>query len=646
MEQQLYLHNKVAYDKVMAAFKTSQRTCICHPTGTGKSYIVAAVCQHFNRVLILAPNIFVLKQQEEVLKWHSSVTYMTYAWLMLNYCNIQHKYDLIVLDEFHRVGADEWGAAVNLLLESQSQAKVLGTSATPIRYLDNERDMAQELFNNNIASTLTIAEAWSQNILPIPHYVRGLFQWDETISEAKRRINYNPIFDDEEKHRRLSRLNNKQLEWELCFGMSTILSKHIDKKAKRVIIFCAHVESLNVLQQEVIKWFHNAGFAIASINTMHSNLSEKEQQKQMKQFTNNSRKGLKLMFSINMLNEGIHIPRVDAVMMLRTTSSHIIYTQQMGRCLTAANTKNPVILDLVDNITTTTAIKEIREEFEKQEKIQAEKKKRVPRIFEVIDYTLDVKNLIEKLAPHRSKRIITFEEHLKIVMEFCRANGHLPIKGGNEATASWAWLRKHYGDTPDVKSLKEQYSKLNNIDNFKKIYIDYILQNHKLPVPGSKDFEERRIGMKWSHFRNQLINDPEIQKLRNQYSVKQRKLTESIECVKKFCEEHDRTPLLADGAIFKEWRKLVFGEHKEDSRILELRETYQKITRRRGDKDAQKRLKPIFDFLKKKRRLPCTKNSEERRMYYQLYGLQHRGAKNPTEKKLLDLVKNLRQKSR
>ena len=51
MRTQLYNHNKTAYEKVMRAFETSRMTCVCHPTGTGKSYIVAAVSEHFKKVL-------------------------------------------------------------------------------------------------------------------------------------------------------------------------------------------------------------------------------------------------------------------------------------------------------------------------------------------------------------------------------------------------------------------------------------------------------------------------------------------------------------------------------------------------------------------------------------------------------------------
>ena len=185
MRTQLFSHNKTAYQKVMRAFEAADRTCVVHPTGTGKSYLIAAVSESFNRVLILGPNTFVLDQVHSVLKWRKrGVEYMTYQTLNLTE-NPHTDYDLICLDEFHRTGAPEWGAAVDRLLELNTEAKVFGTTATHIRYLDNERNMADELFQGNIASHITIAEAWNQNILPIPRYVSGLFRWDKTVSEAQ-----------------------------------------------------------------------------------------------------------------------------------------------------------------------------------------------------------------------------------------------------------------------------------------------------------------------------------------------------------------------------------------------------------------------------------------------------------------------------
>ena len=58
---------------------------------------------------------------------------------------------------------------------------------------------------------------------------------------------------------------------------------------------------------------------------------------------------LKLLFCIDMLNEGVHVEGISGVILFRPTISPIIYKQQIGRALTAGDTAAPLILDVVNN---------------------------------------------------------------------------------------------------------------------------------------------------------------------------------------------------------------------------------------------------------------------------------------------------------
>ena len=109
----LFPHNQKAYEAVMNAFAVQDRAAVVHATGTGKSYIGAAVAEHFSNVLIIAPVAFILNEHRKVHK--NNVTFATYAKLLLNYEEIGIGFDLIILDEFHRAGAEGWGAAVNVI---------------------------------------------------------------------------------------------------------------------------------------------------------------------------------------------------------------------------------------------------------------------------------------------------------------------------------------------------------------------------------------------------------------------------------------------------------------------------------------------------------------------------------------------------
>ena len=615
MRTQLYQHNKTAYQNVMKAFETSDRTCVVHPTGTGKSYLIAAVSESYQKVLILGPNIFVLDQVHDVLKWRKrGVEYMTYTTLMLTE-NPHTDYDLICLDEFHRAGAQEWGTAVDRLLELNKQAKVFGTTATHIRYLDNERNMADELFHGNIASHITIAEAWNQNILPIPRYVSGLFRWDKTVSEAQERIERSRSLSKEEKRQRIFRLTNTHLHWELSYGMPKILKKHLDRDARRVIVFCGNIENLEQMRQEVVGWFREAGFAIASTCIMHSDLGDREQREQMEQFESNKKDGVKLMFSVNMLNEGIHVPNVNAVLMLRTTASRIIYMQQMGRCLTAANTQKPLVLDMVDNITTTTAIKGIADEFNLLEMADADHNGREPRKFEVNDYTLGVRELIEKLV-HDT---YTIEERLQIINAFIKENGRLP-QTSEPDYKHWGFLIKYARNHPQVQELMKLSPYFVTADDIKQRIVAFTKENDRWPKRYVKSYEpskeERSLARFFENYRNELLQDNDVRSLYEYYRDKDKpSLEKYLAIATDFCHKYNRTPNIysrkgypsvdeeEEKRAFVCWRYLRHN-YPDDERVIVLHQQYNNRWLR--ESEIKRRVQLLTDFITKNQRQPTT----------------------------------------
>ena len=626
MRLKLKQHNKVAYERVMAAFEKDRMTCVCHPTGTGKSYIVAAVAEHFGRVLILAPNIFVLRQQQQVIPWRKDIDYRTYQWLNNNVTDITERYDLIVMDEFHRAGAPEWSAAVELLIESQTEAKVLGTSATPIRYLDDERNMADELFNGHIASNMTIAEAWTiYNVLPIPRYVSGLFRWDKTIDDAVERINKSRKLSDDEKRQRIFRLSNKKLDWERSYGMPTILRKHLDKEARRVIIFCSHIDTLEQMKSEVTGWFRKAGFTLAGTYILHSHLKDSEQRQQMQGFEADNETGVKLMFCVDMLNEGVHVPKVSAVLMLRTTSSRIIYMQQMGRCLTTANTEKPLVLDMVDNITTTTAIRGLQEEFKMLDALQAEREGREPRKFEVVDYTLGVRQMIEKLVPQ--SEAFTMDERLALVKQFVSENDRQPVQGKDGVMfAHWRWLCMYAADNAEVEALRRKYG-------FIPVSIDEAIKElkayHKrtgrfLSFPTKQSKEAERLSGLWQRLRRSHPEHPVVAEwLKRLEEDKAGKFKEALQRVTEMAER---------GEKFSKTNDYIYlhKNHADKPEVIALK----KYLKKQVILSVDEHLNIVEEHCKRTDRLPTHKSDGQ--AYNSYSYLQRHNIDHPRLKALID----------
>lgn len=254
----LFPHNQKAYEAVMNAFAVQDRAAVVHATGTGKSYIGAAVAEHFSNVLIVAPVAFILKEHRKVHK--NNVTFATYAKLLLNYEAIGIGFDLIILDEFHRAGAKEWGEAVNTLIADNPHAKILGLTATNKRYLEN-RDMAEELFDNAVVSTLSLKDAILEHILMAPKCIIGYYTFGVTYKKYQEKIS-DSIAKEEVKDKAQKRLDNIRINWEKAYNVNNLLKKHLPDYTKRVIVFCQNHSMLNSCKKSVKKWFNDAGFKV------------------------------------------------------------------------------------------------------------------------------------------------------------------------------------------------------------------------------------------------------------------------------------------------------------------------------------------------------------------------------------------------
>ena len=198
MSLKLFSHNQSAFEEALAMLEETGKAAVVHPTGTGKSYIGFKLCEQFPEKIVcwLSPSEYIYKTQLENLKEDSdgwqpeNVKFFTYAKLMLmSDVELEEiKPDYIILDEFHRCGAEMWGEGVNRLLELYPDIPLLGLTATAIRYLDNQRNMADELFDGNIASEMTLGEAIVRGILNPPKYVMSVFAYQEDYDRLKLRV--------------------------------------------------------------------------------------------------------------------------------------------------------------------------------------------------------------------------------------------------------------------------------------------------------------------------------------------------------------------------------------------------------------------------------------------------------------------------
>lgn len=349
----LYPHNQETYEKIKEMWQTSNKVSVIQATGTGKTYLMLRCMFDFesSNKIVLAPSNYILDQLLSKANGNLPNTeLMTYAKLA-NMTNEEISLlnpSIIVLDEFHRCGADKWEQGVIKLLELFADAKVLGTSATPIRYLDNGRDMTDELFDGNVAVNLSLTDAIVKGILPMPKYISALYTFDDEIEKIKERIlkSHN---DEKSKKELLKEMDSLKNKLNRSKGVPEILNKHITDKGGKYIVFCKDKIHLNEMEQTVVDWFKRAKIG-NKVEKYRVISNEIENEKEMKAFRENNReKNVRLLFSIEMLNEGVHIDDVTGVILLRPTISPIIYYQQIGRAIQVGNSKTSTIFDFVNN---------------------------------------------------------------------------------------------------------------------------------------------------------------------------------------------------------------------------------------------------------------------------------------------------------
>ena len=431
----MFRHNQEAYESVLSVLAEKGRAAVIHPTGTGKSFIGFKLCEDFpdKTVCWLSPSEYIFRTQLE--NWRAAggfnltnIRFYTYARLMMMEADelSEIRPDYIILDEFHRCGAKMWGQGVQRLLTQYPKIPVLGLSATNIRYLDGQRDMADELFDGNIASEMTLGDAIVRGILNTPKYVLSMYSCRKELERYRERAK-------NAKSRAVRAEAEKYLEalrraLEKADGLDEIFRKHmtageeqseklmgkasqsgedrhqmqtdgVSGRYGKYLVFCASYEHMQEMIAKVPEWFAKVD-PEAHVYSVYSEDAQAEAE--FARFKADESRHLKLLFCIDMLNEGIHVDDVSGVILLRPTVSPIIYKQQIGRALSAGRKQgeNAVIFDVVMNIENLYSIGTVEEEMQaavRYYRDRGESSLIVNEHFHITDEVQDCMRLFRKL---------------------------------------------------------------------------------------------------------------------------------------------------------------------------------------------------------------------------------------------------------
>lgn len=125
-------------------------------------------------------------------------------------------------------------------------------------------------------------------------------------------------------------------------GVDAMFARRLPPDA-HVIVFCTDLTRLEGARAHAREWF---GPDVRDY-AIHSRYGRPDGA--IRAFEADSAPGRKILYCVDMLNEGVHLDGVDAIVMLRATTSPHVYLQQLGRVLDATGNRTPLVFDISDN---------------------------------------------------------------------------------------------------------------------------------------------------------------------------------------------------------------------------------------------------------------------------------------------------------
>ena len=321
------------------------RNLVVAPTGTGKTWVSAFDYQRLRklgneRLLFVAHRNEILQQSQEVFRlvlddpvfgerliagerparWdHVFASIQSLNRTISDLDPTQ--FDVVIVDEFHHAEADTY----RRLLEHLQPKVLVGLTATP------ERADGREIlhwFDERVATEMRLWEALDQGLLCPFHYLgvgdgtdlRGVgFQRGRYVTSELEGV----LTGD---HIRAGRILESVQEWIL------------DPAKMRALGFCAGIHHAHFMADR----FNEAGLPAVALDGDTNAETRIEAVRRLR------RGELRAIFTVDIFNEGIDIPEVDTILLLRPTESATIFLQQLGRGLRWAAGKSVLtVLDFI-----------------------------------------------------------------------------------------------------------------------------------------------------------------------------------------------------------------------------------------------------------------------------------------------------------
>lgn len=373
-------------------------------TGIGKTFLAAFDAKPFKRILFVAHREEILNQASEAFQavmpnktfgfltanrkdWQAEVVFASVftlaqeKWLHPDFF-APEAFDYIVIDEFHHAIASSYQRIVQYF----KPQFLLGLTATPDRL--DRRDV-YALCDYNIPYAISLQEAINKGILaPFSYY--GIYDSTDYSSLSVQNGQYMPR--DLEK---LYVQNGQRMD--LILGH---FQKHHPKKALGFCTTKGHAQAM-------AEAFIQAGIPAMALYSQGP-YSRQECLQALKEGT------ISVLFCVDMLNEGLDIPSLDLIMMLRPTKSPTIFLQQLGRGLRLDPGKERlIVLDFIGNYIYANRLPALLLDSNRPQSARLVLQETQPPLNCFIDFDLRLVQLfdeMEKRQPFKMRFVQAFEQ--------------------------------------------------------------------------------------------------------------------------------------------------------------------------------------------------------------------------------------------
>jgi superfamily II DNA or RNA helicase/HKD family nuclease len=231
-------------------------------------------------------------------------------------------YDVIIIDEAHHVAASSYQRILNHFKPKE----LVGLTATPER---GDGHSILPYFDDRIAAELRIWEAIEQQYLSPFAYFGIRDEVDLSKVSWKRGMGYD--LDE------LTNVYTSNDQW-VSLVIQQVQQKILDPSTMRALGFCVGIKHAEFMAKQ----FNRVGIKSVVLTGDHESPERAEAIRDL------SSGHLQAIFTVDIFNEGVDIPSVDTLLLLRPTDSGLLFIQQIGRGLRKAKDKQLcTILDFV-----------------------------------------------------------------------------------------------------------------------------------------------------------------------------------------------------------------------------------------------------------------------------------------------------------